>query len=62
MLLPRRKLKPRTFRAGKGQTILVGGVLRVDIQDLPGGTLYVTVWASDELICHFGKTESANER
>ncbi|CAL5226853.1 g9719 [Coccomyxa viridis] len=62
MLLPRRKLKPRTFRAAVGQTIFVGGVLRVDVQDTPGATLYVTVWASDELICHFGKTESADER
>ena len=62
MLLPRRKLKPRTFRAGVGQTIFVGGVLRIDVQDSPGATLYVTIWASDELICHFGKTDSADER
>ena len=62
MLLPRRKLKPRTFRASVGQTIFVGGVLRIDVQASPGATLYVTVWASDELICHFGKTDSADDR
>ena len=62
MLLPRRKLKPRTFRAGVGQTVFVGGVLRIDVQDSPGATLYLTVWASDKLICHFGKTASADDR
>lgn len=62
MLLPRRRLKPRTFRASVGQTIFVGGVLRIDVQSSPGATLYVTVWASDELVCHFGKTDSADER
>ena len=62
MLLPRRKLKPRTFRAGVGQTVFVGGVLRVDVQSSPGVTLYVTVWASDELICPVGKTDKADER
>jgi len=62
MLLPKRRLKPRTFRASEGQTIFVGGVLRVDVVASPGATLYVTVWASDELVCHYGKTEGAEER
>lgn len=62
MLLPRKKLKPRTFRAAVGQTVFVGGVLRIDVRESPGATLYITVWASDELVCHFGKTEGAEER
>lgn len=62
LLLPKRRLKPRTFRAAAGQTVFVGGVARIDVQSSPGATLYLTVWASDDLICHFGKTDGANER
>ena len=62
MLLPRKRLKPRTFRAAIGQTIFVGGVLRVDVLESPGETVYATVWASEELVCHLGKTEGADER
>ena len=62
LLLPRRRLRPRTFRAAAGQTVLVGGVLRLDVLTCPGATLYLTVWASDDLNCHFGKTEGADER
>ena len=62
LLLPKRRLKPRTFRAAEGQTVFAGGVLRVDVLRCPGATLYLTVWASDDLACHFGKTEGADER
>ncbi|KAL3133955.1 hypothetical protein ABBQ32_008402 [Trebouxia sp. C0010 RCD-2024] len=62
MLLPRRKLKPRTFRATVGQTILVGGLARVDLVHLPAQTIYLTVWASDEVSCHYGRTDKADER
>ena len=62
MLLPRKRLKPRTFRAAIGQTIFVGGVLRMDVLESPGETVYATVWASEELVCHLGKTEGADER
>jgi hypothetical protein len=62
MLLPKKRLKPRTFRAAIGQTIFVGGVLRVDVLESPGETVYATVWASEELVCHLGKTEGADER
>lgn len=62
LLLPKRRLKPRTFRAAAGQTVFVGGVARIDVQSSPGATLYLTVWASDDLTCHFGKTDGANER
>ena len=62
MLLPKRRLKPRTFRAAEGQTVFVGGVARIDVHRSPGATLYLTVWASDEIACHFGKTSGAEER
>ncbi|CAL8464068.1 g3603 [Coccomyxa elongata] len=62
MLLPKRRLKPRTFRAAEGQTVFVGAVARIDVHSSPGATLYLTVWASDEITCHFGKTEGAEER
>lgn len=62
MLLPKRRLKPRTFRAAEGQTVFVGAVARIDVHSSPGATLYLTVWASDEIACHFGKTEGAEER
>ena len=62
LLLPKRRLKPRTFRAAEGQTVFVGGVLRMDVLRCPGATMYLTVWASDDLVCHFGKTEGADDR
>lgn len=120
MVLPRRQLKPRTFRIGKGQvreagwlngmivgclvgwpavgatgvlapsatsfvllqapispvfapslpplngpllqTVMIGGLARVDVVDHPGATLYLNVFASDEVGCHLGKTEGADER
>lgn len=61
-MLPRRQLKPRTFRASVGQTILVGGLARVDLLQLPAQTIYLTVWASDEVSCHYGRTDKAEER
>ncbi len=62
MLLPNRPLKPRTFRLGRGQSVMLGGVGRVDVVDCPGATMYLTVWLSDEVGCHLGKTEGAEER
>lgn len=62
LLQPKRQLKPRTFRAAEGQTVLIGGVARIDVVRSPGATLYLTVWASSDLTCHFGKTEGADDR
>ena len=62
MLLPKRPLKPRTFRLGIGQSVAIGGVARVDVVSCPGATMYLTVWVSDEVVCHMGKTEGADER
>lgn len=41
---------------------MVGGLARVDVLESPGATLYLTVFASDEIGCHMGKTETAEER
>ena len=62
MLLPKRPLRARTYRLGAGQTIMLGGVGRVDVLSAPAATLYLTVWASDEVVTHFGKTDAADER
>ena len=62
MLLPNRALKPRTYRLGRGQSVSIGGVARVDVVECPGATMYLTVWVSDEVGCHLGKTEGAEER
>lgn len=43
-----------------GQSVLVGGLARVDILSTPSQTLYLTVWASAYLTCHLGKTENAD--
>lgn len=62
LLLPRKRLRPRTYRLGEGQTVLVGGCARVDVIASPGATLYLTVWVSDDVTCHLGRTEGADER
>ena len=59
MLLPRRSLKPRTYRLGEGSTIHLGGLARLDVTSVPGSTMYVTVWVSDEVRTHLGKTANA---
>ena len=59
MLLPRRSLKPRTYRLGEGSTIHLGGLARLDVTSVPGSTMYVTVWVSDEVRTHLGKTSNA---
>ena len=41
---------------------MIGGLARVDVVDSPGATLYLSVFASDEIVCHLGKTETAEER
>ena len=60
MILPRRSLKPRTYRLGQDQTISIGGVARIDACSMPGSTLYVTVWVSDDIRTHLGKTSNVD--
>jgi hypothetical protein len=61
-LLPARRLKPRTWRLPEGSTILAGGLVRIDLLEVPGPTMYVTLFAADTVGCHAGKTAAAEER
>lgn len=61
MVLPRRHLKPRTYRIGSGNTISIGGIARIDVCETPGATVYLTLWASDDISSHMGKTERADQ-
>lgn len=61
-VLPRRRLKPRTYCVPVGNTILIGGLARVDVISGPSANMYVTVFVSDEIVTHMGKTVGAAER
>lgn len=58
-VLPRKPLRPRTYRLPAGATIHLGALARVDVVDCPGATMYLTVWASADVVCHFGKMDKA---
>ena len=55
LLLPRRSLKPRSFRVLPNQALILGGLARVEVLEAPGSSVYLTVWASDEVSLHMGK-------
>ncbi|XP_078428385.1 P-loop containing nucleoside triphosphate hydrolases superfamily protein isoform X2 [Wolffia australiana] len=57
----RKELRPRTYRVKAGQTIHVGGLLRLDLAQSSVTTVYVSVWASASVSLHLGKTENAEE-
>ncbi|CAA6673118.1 unnamed protein product [Spirodela intermedia] len=57
----RKELQPRTYRIKAGQTVHVGGLLRLDLAQSSVSTIYVTVWASPSVSLHLGKTENAEE-
>lgn len=57
----RKELKPRTYRIKVGQTIHVGGLMRLDLNHASVETIYVTIWASPNLSLHSGKIENAEE-
>jgi ribosome biogenesis GTPase A len=61
-VLPRRRLKPRTYCVPVGNSILVGGFARLDVVSGPSANIYVTVFVSDEIVTHMGKTAGAEER
>ncbi|KAF4355557.1 hypothetical protein G4B88_026843, partial [Cannabis sativa] len=44
-----------------GQTIHVGGLMRLDLVEANVQTIYVTIWASPNVSLHMGKTENAEE-
>ena len=62
LVQPRKAVKPRTYRFGVGGSLLIGGLVRVDLIDLEGHTLYLTLWASEELLCFLGKTEDIEDK
>lgn len=61
-VLPCRRLKPRTYCVPVGNSILVGGFARLDVVSGPSANIYVTVFVSDEIVTHMGKTVGAEER
>ncbi|KAL1813514.1 hypothetical protein ACET3Z_023579 [Daucus carota] len=57
----RKELKPRTYRMKVGQTVHVGGLMRLDLSQASVQTIYVSIWASPNVSLHMGKTENAND-
>ncbi|KAJ8564873.1 hypothetical protein K7X08_001333 [Anisodus acutangulus] len=57
----RKELQPRTYRIKQGQTVHIGGLVRLDLVHASVETIYVTVWASPSVSLHLGKTENADE-
>uniref|UniRef100_A0A7N0T492 CP-type G domain-containing protein n=1 Tax=Kalanchoe fedtschenkoi TaxID=63787 RepID=A0A7N0T492_KALFE len=57
----RKELQPRTYRMKASQTVFVGGLMRLDLNQASVQTIYVTVWASPNISLHMGKTENADE-
>lgn len=61
-VLPRRRLKARTYRLPAGACLLLGGLARLDVISSPSATIYVTLFISDEIVTHCGKVEGAEAR
>ena len=40
----------------------MGGVARLDVVAAPAATIYITLWASADLVTHFGKTDVAGDK
>lgn len=57
----RKELQPRTYRMKAGQTVHVGGLMRLDLNEASVETIYITVWASPNVSLHMGKLENADE-
>ncbi|KAJ3692436.1 hypothetical protein LUZ60_012786 [Juncus effusus] len=57
----RKELKPRSYRIKAGQTVHVGGLMRLDLVKASVETIYVTVWASPNISLHMGKIDNSDE-
>ncbi|XP_020681759.1 GTP-binding protein BRASSINAZOLE INSENSITIVE PALE GREEN 2, chloroplastic-like [Dendrobium catenatum] len=57
----RKELQPRTYRIKVGQTVHVGGLMRLDLIECSLETIYITVWASPYISLHMGKIDNAEE-
>ncbi|XP_068652935.1 GTP-binding protein BRASSINAZOLE INSENSITIVE PALE GREEN 2, chloroplastic [Aristolochia californica] len=55
-----KELRPRTYRIKEGHSVHIGGLARLDVEELSVDTVYVTVWASPHIPLHMGKTENAS--
>lgn len=61
MIEIRKELQPRTYRIKAGQTVFVGGLMRLDLCQASVQTIYLTIWASPNVSLHLGKTKNAEE-
>ncbi|CAI9099751.1 OLC1v1036615C1 [Oldenlandia corymbosa var. corymbosa] len=66
MVEMRKELQPRSYRIKEftllpGETIHVGSLVRLDLNQASVKTIYVTVWVSSNVSLHLGKTENADE-
>ncbi|CAI5948479.1 unnamed protein product [Closterium sp. NIES-65] len=59
VVVPRKALKPRTFRIKPGQCVLLGGLARVDVEEAAAESIYLTAWLSPMIACHMGKIANA---
>ncbi|KAJ4896055.1 P-loop containing nucleoside triphosphate hydrolases superfamily protein [Raphanus sativus] len=57
----RKELQPRSYRVKAGQSVHIGGLVRLDLVRATVETIYITVWASHSVSLHLGKTENAEE-
>ncbi|OVA02839.1 GTP binding domain [Macleaya cordata] len=57
----RKELQPRTFRIKARQSVHVGALMRLDLNQATVETIYVTVCASPNISLHLGKIENADE-
>ncbi|ESQ44353.1 hypothetical protein EUTSA_v10005825mg [Eutrema salsugineum] len=57
----RKELQPRSYRVKAGQSVHIGGLVRLDLVRASVETIYITVWASHSVSLHLGKTENAEE-
>ncbi|KAM3324450.1 GTP-binding protein BRASSINAZOLE INSENSITIVE PALE GREEN 2, chloroplastic [Capsicum chacoense] len=55
-----KELKPRTYRIKVGHSIHIGGLMRLDVEEISADSMYVTVWASPLIPLHMGRTENAS--
>lgn len=44
-----------------GQSVHIGGLVRLDLVSASVETIYITVWASHSVSLHLGKTENSEE-
>ncbi|CAN7095263.1 unnamed protein product [Brassica rapa subsp. narinosa] len=66
----RKELQPRSYRVKAspllliykaGQSVHIGGLVRLDLVSASVETIYITVWASHSVSLHLGKTENSDE-